>query len=216
MSETEEITFRCPHCGKENTVTFHRIIDADDRLREAVIDGSLFEYTCSSCGYHAALSADCIYLDRSRKLAVVLAENTEGHKSGKLLEEAGKLMDLSKCTVRVVSSPNELTEKILLKEEGIDDRIFELEKGEIRQQLKKEKPDLEIWSMLYSPDDGDGQIAILNSKGWAGSVPCNPALYEQLKAEVVPGIPDFMMNGAVIDADWADMILQKAPEKSSL
>lgn len=63
LPRNEKIT--CPQCGKEAVVRIWSSVNVtlDPEMKEHVLDGSLFDWTCPVCGYQARLGYSLLYHD---------------------------------------------------------------------------------------------------------------------------------------------------------
>jgi len=104
MSTAHEITYRCPYCGRDFTITVYDSVNAvtDPDLRERCISGDLFRHSCPHCKTDFMIQNPLVYSDPSRKFLLWLS-NEEG-------------------------TLQEFTEKIQVFEDGISDIVVELAK----------------------------------------------------------------------------------------
>lgn len=119
----------CPHCGAAVKTEMWPGINAQDspELRERLLDETLFDWTCPSCGYRARLLYPCLYHDRDRKFMVYLAPGGSPCEL-EAADVSEKFPRLSSVKKRVVSTLPRLKEKILIFEAGLDDYAVELVK----------------------------------------------------------------------------------------
>ncbi|MGI6260737.1 MAG: CpXC domain-containing protein [Acutalibacteraceae bacterium] len=125
--ETRRIA--CPCCGKEIEASVYPIVNIkrSPQLREKILDESLFRSECSVCGKPFRLISRCLYHDEEKNFMVYLIPGFHGKK----LETGGisqEYPEFSTAACRVVSNLNQLKEKILLMEFGVDDRAIEIAK----------------------------------------------------------------------------------------
>lgn len=120
----------CPECGNSVFATLWTGIRAgeDSELREKILQENFFNWECPECGYASELLYPCLYSDRERNFVLFHCPQESGFRSEELPE-------LSGTRRRLVSSPLELREKILIFESGLDDRAIELVKYAIGELL---------------------------------------------------------------------------------
>ena len=132
----------CPCCGKKTEAQVYPIVNIkrSPELREKVLDESLFRVKCSACGKQFRLITRCLYHDEERNFMIYLIPGFRGRKleTGDLSQE---YPEFSASACRVVSTLNQLKEKILLMESGVDDRAIEVAKlavsGIVAQKYEK-------------------------------------------------------------------------------
>lgn len=73
-SEADPVTIPCPGCGREFEHHAWTLVNAgrDPELASRLAEGTLFEFTCPSCGYTASLVQPCLYLDPEHSACVYL------------------------------------------------------------------------------------------------------------------------------------------------
>ncbi len=123
MSKQSTINLKCPKCGLEHPVTIWESLetDVDAEFKDSVIDRSLFMAECPGCGEKTEIEQDFLYVHKERKWKIYYACTDESEK--KILTELGESDVKDGYRIRVVSSKNELLEKIFILDAGLDDRI---------------------------------------------------------------------------------------------
>lgn len=169
-------------------------------LKERILDGSLFSYTCRFCGYTTLVAYDCLYVDEAAHLLIHLVEHGDDGTAGK---EENRY---SGSQLRRVRDPNELMEKILIFDAGLDDRAVELQKHLLIDQIHQEKSDLQIHALYFSPEDDGYQFAVLSDQGFEGSITMERNLYEQICTQVLPELNDPVGNYPFINQGWAQLV----------
>lgn len=96
-------------------------------LRKKVLEESLFYWVCPHCGYRALMEYPCVYHDRD--LGFLLCLLPEG--TGDVPERLPPLPE--KLRLRLVTTPAQMKEKVLLFESGYDDVAMELVKYSLTQ-----------------------------------------------------------------------------------
>ena len=118
----------CPDCGAKTTARMWSGINAEvnPNLRLSVLDESLFDWRCPQCGYEAMLAYPCLYHDKGRRFMIyILPGKPDPAKAAGIGAQFPQLRGVRK---RVTGSLATLKEKILLFEDGLDDRAAELVK----------------------------------------------------------------------------------------
>lgn len=119
----------CPNCGTAVKTEMWAAVTAPENpeVRASLMGETLFDWKCPECGYEARLLYPCLYHDRERCFMVYMAPNGSGNEF-QPVDVSERFPQLAQVTKRVVSSPAELKEKILIFEAGLDDRAVELVK----------------------------------------------------------------------------------------
>ena len=144
MSEAQEKNglFVCPFCEKQVELTTYPVVDVQKQpeLREDILSGEFFRLKCPHCGKRMKIRRQVVYVDRDHRFLICLIPS---FTENQLREKTWERQD-SKCygfTKRIVANVNALKEKILMLENGIDDRAIELCKlavsGVVRKKYNK-------------------------------------------------------------------------------
>lgn len=118
----------CPGCGARVAARMWTGINAEvnPNLRAEVLDETLFDWKCPQCGHEATLAYPCLYHDKGRRFMVyVLPQEPDEQKAAGIAAQFPQLRGVRK---RVTGSLASLKEKILLFEDGLDDRAVEFVK----------------------------------------------------------------------------------------
>ncbi len=103
-------------------------VTIDTQLREQVLNESLFDWRCQSCGFAAHLVYPCLYHDMDRKFMVYLLPDVhDARLEDKAVDD--QFPELRGLRRRVVSTLSELKEKVLIFEARLDDMATELSKA---------------------------------------------------------------------------------------
>ncbi|MCQ2349243.1 MAG: CpXC domain-containing protein [Paludibacteraceae bacterium] len=131
MAEVHDITIKCPKCGEDGAFKVWTSVNAtlNPELREKVLDGSMFHFHCEKCGGDFILPNPTLYHDMNHQFMVWLVANPSDKMPGFSLSGNPEFANY-KC--RVVSSLDELNEKIFIFESGLNDVVIEIIKHELR------------------------------------------------------------------------------------
>ena len=131
---TKEI--RCPSCAASKETAIWPGIDREQNedLREQILNESLFLWKCPECGYEMQLIYPCMYQDRENRFVVFLEPN---EKDPVFRTRGVELPDGIRR--RLVSSIEELKEKILIFEASLNDAAVELAKLGMENVVRTKK-----------------------------------------------------------------------------
>lgn len=204
----EIIEVECPGCGEMIQVRQEEFVDVKENpeYREKIIEGDFFLNRCPSCGDVVMVEYPLMYMDPDRKLNFYMAPE---HEDG-LLEQLNSL-ELPESAVdaeavfRLVPNGLGLTEKILIAETGRDDRVLELCKFVIWDQVREEWPDLEPGDLLYMFDE-DGEYFVIwpsdNGQDEKLTVPLDAELYREIEEHYMDALAIPAGKYAEVDQRW--------------
>lgn len=135
MSINQKKQLPCPHCEQLNDVMVWNSITADDSpdLKSDLLHGKINFYECGSCGYRALMPDPMLYHDNEKKLIMSFSPCADEDKSEKIYkqmaeasEESGEMKKLEGYNLRFVTDINDLMEKILIFDNGLNDKVIEV------------------------------------------------------------------------------------------
>lgn len=135
MSTNLSKQIHCPSCGKVSQTRMWPGIDgrANPEQRERILEESLFCWECPDCGYKMQLVYPCLYHDREKKFLILLDPNQKEQTLNKKAMAEHQPEDAKK---RMVNCVEELKEKILIFENGLNDAACELAKLAMLQTVE--------------------------------------------------------------------------------
>ena len=211
MPEDEiEDSIICPECGHEQEL--HVIpsvnVTLDPDMKDKVLSGDIFLFTCEKCGFTGFAGYPFIYEDKETNggFLIYLEPECEDREVGIDGDVADQVL-LQNMTMRLVTTVNELKEKVFIFEAGLDDRIIELFKtlalSKMRADNAEEIPDELRFTRL---DEVNGEMkvffAAFREEEYLGILELPYSLYQTCFLTGEP-IWDYPVNecGAV-DQQW--------------
>lgn len=196
----------CPRCGKVHLCDRYSVINVTEKpeLKEKVLLNKLFVFKCDACGLTAPLTYESVYVDTKKKLLFYLTpEMTEEAK--KSIAMWDKVEARQK---RIVTSLNDLKEKILIADNLLDDRIVEFMKIEHLKQLEKEMKDDNLLNILFDYKGTQYYFMVFFEKKGIGRIPVSPEYYRDVEHRYSGKIGS-RNNGKFqeIDMKWAGDIM---------
>lgn len=206
----------CPMCGELAKAEVYTSVNAtvNRPLRERVLSGSLFDWTCPSCGYSARLNYPVLYNDMKNRFMVYLIPRIDRFQlCDKELEE--KYSNLRNISKRVAPNFNSFKEKIFIFESGLDDMAVELTKVAISQTVSKKLDGVSVEEGYLSMYDRE-----TNTMGFTYFTGEERSPYVQTarleiygkSKEIVErfGAKDKKLKGFLkIDREWAENVLYR-------
>jgi hypothetical protein len=121
----------CPHCLKEGLFDFWMSInvDSDPELRKKIFSDDMFTYKCPHCGYVTRVPFSFSYHDKKHHFMLfydLIRSDDYDYEPLGIPEEAFKKNDYR--IIREVYGINQLREKILILEKGLNDVAIERQK----------------------------------------------------------------------------------------
>ena len=129
MSKSFKKTFICSKCGKPSEITIWENINVDlnPELKPKVVDGSLFITSCPYCSFKQRVESPVLYHDQTRKYVLWWFPKDANGKQNYTDEEINQYTPIiSGYKLRIVSTLNELREKIFIFDHELDDRVIEI------------------------------------------------------------------------------------------
>ncbi len=204
----EKEKFKCPGCGTEITMDVHEFVDVkeDPAYKDAIMSGAFFLAQCPACGASTLAEYPMMYMDPDRKLTVYMAPGHDDSLLSQLnsLELPASAVD-PEAVFRVVQDGGELLEKILIADGGRDDRVIELYKALVYENIKEEWPDVRREDLLYYLDGEEDYFIIwdyTNAMGEQLTVNLDEALYQELVQDYLAALEVPAGKYVEVNATW--------------
>jgi len=198
---------------------------ASPQLRQAVLSRQLLKQSCEQCGELVETQYPFLYQDANNRLLVYYVPTTRQDVQQKIGEALAQMNEqIAAGTLglgtdaafdyqfRVVATYDELLDKILVREHGLDDRIIELMKLSYLGRLRG-NPVLEQLTGFYFGEDEDADPAgpgkspifyLLFADGQVGTSVFHQQVYDELAANFQARISETPIQGfRVVDQSWA-------------
>jgi hypothetical protein len=211
MSSASKEKITCPKCQHQQKFVIWKSINVtlDPKLKEDLISGKLTGFVCERCGHTANVDYGTLYHDMENALLIQLCH-------GEQKEDFSALGEMFQhYRIRVVSSRNQLLEKIFIFDAGLDDRMVEFFKLFLLAMMSKQgKEAKELLFNGLSEKEGERTISFtaFMDEGQTGvSVPWMQ--YEAAAAKYACILPDpkteegkwLQVDGAYVTAlNWEE------------
>lgn len=139
MSEIVTKSIACPKCRQQSNteilISGNTVNEPD--IRKKVMDESIFRWKCVKCGFTTRCQHPFLYNDIENKFMIYYIPGVERQKvvDQKLEQSYSELGDIKK---RVVPDINALKEKIVIFEQGLDDKALELTKLAVSEIVSRD------------------------------------------------------------------------------
>lgn len=158
----EKVT--CPSCHHEGDFEVWDSINTvlDPEMKEKVLNQSIFLYTCPNCGETFRLNYPTLYHQMEDLVMIYLVPESEVEKTYEMFYGENALADYrtEKYLNRIVTSANQLIEKIKIFDAGKDDRIIELVKLLAADSILKNNPAIDFDELRFAVDDDGTNILV--------------------------------------------------------
>lgn len=216
MSHAAQRDIACPRCGHSQPFTIWESINgaSDPALREKVISGEVFDYHCSHCGQTSRVGYPLLYHDPDRSLMIFMAQKEHREAAYQALDALLKFpfspAATGAYTLRAVTQPPELAEKILIMEHGLDDRVIEMNKLFIHANYMKDHPQAEVTHILLLFADQPRYLMLVEGEALPLSSPFERATYEDIRQKYAAFFPTGRQANLFVDLDWAAQLMKPA------
>lgn len=201
-----EYAVACPECGSRGRFFTPESVNAtlSPQQRAGVLDRTLFVWECPECGTPLVVDAPFLYHDMRRRFLIrYCPQDADEAEFSDAVERAG-IFEGSGYTLRAVESYEELIEKIVIFEHDLDDRVAELCKLALLEELREEQPQLKVRRVLIDAKGEEVVAAFIDEDGDVFALPLPDDLYNRLY-DVCGDVCEEMTGGGFehVDEKWA-------------
>ncbi len=214
----EKIT--CPNCKAESDVVLWDSINTklDPDMKEKVLTGEIFAWECPNCKQQLNVDYATLYHQMEDNIMIyyVPGDATKAVEIMKTIpvltdEKENKDSDFKlprKYKRRVVTTQNELREKVMILNEGLDDHVIEMMKLFMMVQFKNKDPEMKIEEFLFYVDkDGKRTFDVhLENEKW-GRTSFEQDIYDRIAEK--SGDEFKNDDELVVDLNWALRFIRK-------
>jgi hypothetical protein len=167
MTKVSTVDFVCPECDLEQLFTVYDSVNVslNSDYKKRLINGELTVFTCDACGYQVEVIYPLLYHDMENKLMVYLDPDGRLDSNDHDIREFLYGM-LDECyQYRIVSTREELVEKILIFGDGLNDKPLELLKYYIRETHLSKGDDPDETVLYFGGRDvieDEGEVILIN------------------------------------------------------
>lgn len=213
----ERIT--CPQCEYEAEFLVWNSINTtlDPDMKQKVRSGELFRFTCPECGYEVEVDYATLYHQMEDRVMIYYVREGRNDAANMMKEAfSGVKSESFRCEEflsrdyrkRVVETKNEFWEKLMILDEGLDDRIIELMKLFMTMELEENGPHINIDEFLFEKtEEGTRRFVIRFCDGKWGYIDYLQDLYDDCE-ERFREILDVSEESLIIDFNWAVNVIK--------
>lgn len=146
MSINTKQSVKCPKCGQLTDITVWNLITVKDSadLKKDLLAGKINMFVCPSCSHRGLMPVPLLYKDEDKRLMISFSPCNDADLEKKLYEdickaskESGEMENFKDYNLRFVTDYNEMLEKILIFDSGLNDKAIEL----IKLMIIMQEPD---------------------------------------------------------------------------
>lgn len=213
-----KIQVECPVCHKVSAFPIFDSIEITDiseknsngkpSIWKRASSGTLFIFKCAQCGYREPMTYKVSCLDNIHELLISVVENKNDEN---LTSAVFRQMDDDETDVicRMVNNTDELSEKLRLAADGLDDRVFELVRAfvedDVRQKAYEEDEDFNYENITCWYKGYINEKIYITIKGY-GNGPKEMTAAAELYNKLIDVLPD--TTGVYkIDREWSAQVV---------
>ena len=142
MSRIINEKFTCTNCHVESDFKMYKSVNVslDPELKDKVISGEIFKWTCPNCGETLYIHYDLLYHDMENEFMIYYSPNNCEQLNKDVANSCRNLKGMQRKIYRTVDSMNRLIEKINILEEGLNDIAIEFGKLMLKVDKNNEIP----------------------------------------------------------------------------
>jgi hypothetical protein len=192
MDNMAQFEIDCDCCGKSYRDSFNQFIrkQINEGDVRRLIDDDLFTSICPYCAHKHFIDLPVVYADSEKRAVVFYCNNQLDFAQAQpfiedRMEECG--FNNTNGFFRTTSSQNELREKVILLENGLDDRVVEIMKLWALESLREEGYDDQFDEVRCGVlKDGTIAIDFVGKNSRHKTTPRN--LYDKMEKTLLPTI----------------------------
>ncbi|HJJ28237.1 MAG TPA: CpXC domain-containing protein [Methanocorpusculum sp.] len=211
----------CPVCGHEQEVLVTPTVNVttDPDMREKVLSGEIFLFTCDKCGFKGYAGFPMVYEDKETAggFLIYLEPDCEERVVGIDGDVADQVI-YREILMRLVTDVHGLQEKIYIFEAGLDDRVMELFKVLALSKMvadgEDKRPDELRFSRVETVEGDDLVVFAAFKEGvYLGILELPFALYQScvITGEEIWDVP--VADCAAVDEVWIRERMKEVREK---
>ncbi|MCD7916987.1 MAG: CpXC domain-containing protein [Clostridiales bacterium] len=215
MAQRNTATLTCPICKKDHEVPLWRKIDVQEKpdAKKALLEGTFFDFSCPDCGYESRLHYGSLYVDAALREMIYISETEEesvadAERAAAQLAQDSSFYQKGDSLLRIVRSAEDLKEKLLIFENGLDDRLVEMCKGVALSQFPGEE-DYYVTDIRYDVIGEQELLRLTCSDETEQYVLDFAGLYEQLYGQFGALLPPLRGSGFTqVDLEYAAELMR--------
>lgn len=225
MAEVKQQKLVCPQCKREITINVWDKVEIpyDIEQRERVLQNSFFKVNCSGCHFSFTIGYKCQYNDMERKYLLWVAPAMDEKMQKEIDAYNMRLQSDERLRLaqggyryRIVRNDNELREKVIIFDEGLDDRYIETMKVVYVPLIKNKLGDTTQITGIYfdRKKTGGYQFIFTFDNRPPMRADANMDIYRDMSNKLREVVQRNTPHGLCrIDADWGVQVMMNRVEE---
>lgn len=216
MSINSHQTLKCPKCGQMSDITVWNSITVKDSpdLKEDLLHGKVNVFRCASCAQVGLMPTPLLYHDEDMKLMISFSPCNDPLMEHQLFDnikksshESDELEKLEGYNLRFVTDYNELLEKILIFDAGLNDKAIEVIKLMILSQDIEKSQQRTCRFGKFSEDKLEFMVHdMIENQIYTSSVPKDS--YDSIYTSLLEsGVKPFSFDWEMVNSAYATKLL---------
>lgn len=210
MSMERKETVTCPECGNVQDFIVWQTLngDLDPEAKQQLLDGTLFSFECSKCGYKSNVDYSTLYHDMTNKAMVYYVDEESVKQTIETMVDAENKMGFAMpgYRKRIVTDQNALREKAIIFEHGLDDRVIEIIKLIYLANASKQFPEADIKEVYFLVSDGEYILEFVGNSPLSAEIPTG--MYDSIKTDFAERLETAGNEEPIINIGWASEFLK--------
>lgn len=230
MSNFNMETITCPKCKTEQKIKIWESVNIaqSPKQKENILNGDFFTFKCKKCDCSMPIGYSFLYDEIEKKIMIWLLPDATEETIDSIKEYSKSIIDENQlkaknCILRIVTTPNELREKIMINDAGLDDRVVELVKMVYLSQIVNNSEDKTIGEKIIEEmlidvkGENDYYLVIFFKDEEPMMFPVQYEVYIKVYQDFIELIEENEQeNFEIIDSDYAKRIFALANFESKM
>lgn len=214
MSVKQTINITCPICGSVHKKEVWSSVNTkfNPEQKERVLSGDIFFDECPECHAKTLLSIDFLYHNPDKKYMIMLSEQGNVKEE---LDRASKILSLAAdeendYKFRQARTINELSEKINIFDNNLDDKVIEFYKYVMKKTIKEDHKISNIGYSRFEVINGSNKIVYYSKEDKpVAQINVDEKIKDFLMSKQfeTPMLMDKKYERYVIDEEWIKSLL---------
>ena len=214
MTQQDITTIECPNCGKQFDIVYWKSLNADidPNAKEALLAGNFFSSTCPKCQTDHLLVYPMLYHDMTNK-AMIQFITDENHiknftsPTNDILLQMQTSMMHKGYKIRVVKNHNDLVEKAMIFNCGLDDRVIEYLKLLYQTAIFQKNLNLTSIDARFCYDDSSFKFVVFSNDEFICTINIDMEMYAEIAKDIHNEISEKSKDCFFINQEWARSLL---------
>ena len=211
MSDSYINILKCPECGHSQKFEMWKTINTADNpeMKEKVRRKQNFRMVCDKCGKVINADHPFLYHEPDNQIMIYYVREDDNDT---VQNELGAT--LPGYIRRTVNYQNDLIEKLMIFDAGLDDRVVELVKAIFINEFYKANNTANIEEVLFDASTGEMRIIMMNGGRMVAAAPMAMEVYESVEKQFGGYFAPLRRDSeTVIDFEWAMGVMNSEAEK---